>query len=277
MGDDRVRAKRQLILLLAALVAAATAAPGREKESPTTEVDVVTGRPGCTVELDAASSGKTGAEGRLAIRDVDPTDHYLHVRCPDDAQEAAYLVSPRSGQKLEVHHPPLQAPATPAAPSAAPPAPPSSGAGAAGDSAESPPDPGLEAANAKIRLRELVQNAVQLRVAGKRQEAVQELRAATRLDPENSDLHRELGITFLLDKDWKRARVEMIEAIRHDPTDADAHNGLGYALEKLGDMDSALKEYRTATHLDPDDTSYRQHYFDLLSKFAAAEQQAKSK
>ena len=58
----------------------------------------------------------------------------------------------------------------------------------------------------------------------------------------------------------------MIEAIRHDPTDADAHNGLGYALEKLGDIQGAVKEYRIATHLEPDDPSYRTHYFDALVK-----------
>ena len=81
-------------------------------------------------------------------------------------------------------------------------------------------------------------------------------------------------------KDWPRARVEMLEAIRHDPQDADAHNGLGYALEKLGDLDGALKEYRTATHLDPDDSSYQHHYLDALGKIAArpdAENQKKKR
>jgi Flp pilus assembly protein TadD len=110
---------------------------------------------------------------------------------------------------------------------------------------------------------------VQLRSHGRLEEAVRELREATKLDPENSDLHRELGITFLLDKDWKRARVEMLEAIRHDPTDADAHNGLGYALEKLGEFAPALQEYRTATHLEPDDPSYRQHYFEAMARLSA--------
>jgi len=84
-----------------------------------------------------------------------------------------------------------------------------------------------------------------------------------------------LGITFLLAKEWKRARVEMIEAIRHDQPDADAHNGLGYALEKLGDIDGAVKEYRTATHLEPDDPSYRTHYFDALVKIQARQEAKK--
>jgi|SRR5579863_841052 len=274
--------RRAALLLLAAIVPWAAVLLAREKDSPTAELDVSTGRPGCTVELDAAPAGKTDAQGRLAILGVDPTDHYLHVRCPDDPQESAYFVSPRPGQKLQIRHTPPALAAVVAAPTPLAPAPsltrdngPDTTDGA-GASTQAAPDSGLAAAEAKIKLRDLVKDAVQLRVQGKLQEAVQKLREAAELDPENSDLHRELGITFLLDKDWKRARVEMLEAIRHDPTDADAHNGLGYALEKLGDTDTALKEYRTATHLDPDDTSYRQHYFDLLSKLAS-QQQAKSR
>jgi Flp pilus assembly protein TadD len=67
----------------------------------------------------------------------------------------------------------------------------------------------------------------------------------------------------------------MLEAIRHDPTDADAYNGLGYALEKMGDLDAAVKQYRMATRLDPQDPTYRTHYFDILSKLA--QERAKKK
>jgi Flp pilus assembly protein TadD len=121
-------------------------------------------------------------------------------------------------------------------------------------------------ADDKIQLRRLVQQAVQLRGQARIDEAVSALRQAMKLDPENADLHRELGITFLMAKEWKRARVEMIEAIRIDQNDADAHNGLGYALEKLGDIDGAAKEYRTATHLEPDDPTYLTHYLNALVK-----------
>jgi len=204
------------------------------------QVTIHAKKPGCSVELDALPSQTTDAQGNAVIHDLEPGDHYLHVRCADEPEETAYFVTARQGQSVTIEHPPA----------------------ATADSR-------LEPAEATIKLRELAKEAVQLRSRGQLDEAVQELREATKLDPENSDLHRELGITFLLNKDWKRARVEMLEAIRHDPTDADAHNGLGYALEKLGELDLALKEYRMATHLEPDDLSYRQHYLDALGKLAA--------
>jgi Flp pilus assembly protein TadD len=170
------------------------------------------------------------------------------VRCPG-AQERAYWVSPRPGQSIIVR------------------------AEAANDGPALLP---LEAGKAKIELRRLVQQAVQKRAAGQFDEAIKDLHEAAKMDAENSDLHRELGITFLLERDWKRARVEMLEALKHDPTDADAHNGLGYALDKMGDTQAALDEFRTATHLDPDDPSYRQHYLEALAKLTA-EQGAKKK
>lgn len=203
-----------------------------------------TGRPGCAVEIDSTPAGKTDSQGILVVHDVDPSDHYLHVHCPNQPRETAYLISPHLGETLTIRAEPgnsagLDAPRTP-----------------------------LEAAEIRIQLRQNVQHAVRLRAQGRLDEAVELLHEATKMDPENSDLHRELGISFLLAKEWKRAKVEMQEALRHDPTDADAHNGLGYSLEKLGDVGRALKEYRTATHLEPDNPTYRQHYLEVLAKLA---------
>jgi len=232
--------------ILIGIAAVANGASAREREVAATQLIINTGRAGCTVEVDADPPGKTDAQGKLVLHDVDPTDHYIHLRCPEEPRETVYFVAPRPGQKLEIRH-----------------------SSSANESSASPPDP----AEAKIKLRELVQQAVQLRTQARFDEAVQQLRQAARMDPENSDLHRELGITFLLSKDWKRARTEMLEAIRHEPTDADAHNGLGYALEKLGEIKPALNEYRTATHLDPEDPSYRQHYLEALVKEAGERQE----
>jgi tetratricopeptide (TPR) repeat protein len=223
---------------------------GRGNESTPARLIVSTGREGCVVELDAAPAGKTDAKGVLTLDDVEPSDHYLHIRCPEQEQETAYFVSPHRGESVEIHPPAVAAPA---------------------DAARPP----LEAAEAKLQLRRDVQQAARQRGEGRLDEAVQLLHEAAKLDPENSDLHLELGVTFLLGKDWKRARVEMLEAIRHDPDDADAHNGLGYALDKLGDLDGALREYRTATHLEPDNESYRRHYLEALGKLAAKQAEKK--
>ena len=206
--------------------------------------------PGCSVDLDDQRVGKTNDDGLLVLQEVEPGDHYLHLRCPSE-EEKAFFISPRSGENVALDGKKAEEVSNPNA------------------------TPALSLAEVKIQLRQLVQQAVQLRARGRLDEAVERLRAALKLDAENSDLHRELGITFLLGKDWKRARVEMLEAIRHDPTDADAYNGLGYALEKMGDLDEAVKQYRMATQLDPADPTYRTHYFDILSRLA--QERAKKK
>jgi cytochrome c-type biogenesis protein CcmH/NrfG len=224
--------------------------PRSEKPAPAAQVTVRAAREGCAVDLDSTAVGKTDARGVLALTGVEPGDHYIHVRC-ENTPESSYFISPAEGQKIET-------------------SPDSSLQKEAASAGASPDFRGKP-----IELREHIQRAVQLRARGRIEEAVQHLRDASKLDPENADLHCELGITFLLGKDWKRARVEMLEALRHDPTNADAHNGLGYALEKLGRLDDALKEYRTASKLDPDDPSYRQHYIDALGKVYA--QQAEKK
>ncbi len=221
---------------------------GREPVVQPAQVTVHASKEGCKVELDTAPARKTDARGTVVLAEVEPGGHYLHIQCPGE-QEHVYFISARAGDRVEVRHGPTEAGA--------------------------PPLSSLEAAQVRIRLRDLVQQAVRLRALGRFDEAVERLREAAQLDPENSDLHRELGITFLLNKDWKRGRVEMLEAIRHKPDDADAHNGLGYALEKLGKLEAALKEYRTATHLEPDDVTYRQHYLDAIGKVAAQKAQRK--
>ena len=205
---------------------------------------------GCLADLDGEGAGKTNDKGVLVVSEVEPGDHYLHLRCPGE-EEKVFFISPLSGENVALDESKAEKAAKP----------------------QNDAAPGL--ADVTAQLSQLVQQAVQLRAGGRLDEAVEHLRAAVKLDPGNSDLHRELGITFLLGKDWRRARVEMLESIRLDPTDADAHNGLGYALEKMGDLDEAVKQYRTATWLDPADPTYRTHYFDLLSKLA--QEKAKQK
>jgi tetratricopeptide (TPR) repeat protein len=238
-----------LATLLLTLAASGPLHSEKERLPQTARVTVRTGREGCTVEVDSAAAGKTDESGSLELSEVEPGDHYLHVRCPDEEEGRAHFISVSAGESVEIRH-------EKKAPAAA------------------PPDP-LAAAQARIELLQHLQDAVRLRARGNVEEAVRNLREALRLDPENADLHRELGITFLLAKEWKRARVEMLEAVRHMPDDADAYNGLGYALEKLGDLQAAIEAYRIATKLEPADSTYRQRYFGALAKLSAQEAEKK--
>jgi len=207
------------------------------------QVTVRASGPGCQVDIDGRAAGKTDIHSVLVVPEVEPGDHYLHLRCPN-AGEKTFFASLLAGEKLALDE------------------------NKASDDSNLQANAGPSPGEREIQLRQLVQQAQQMRAQGRLDEAVERLRAATKLDPANSDLHRELGISFLLGRDWKRARVEMLEAIHNDPTDADAYNGLGYALEKMGDLKEAVKQYRMATHLDPADPTYRTHYFDVLSKLA---------
>ena len=230
-----------LLLLAGALRPAWAADKPRPPALP--QVTVRAPGPGCQVDIDGRAAGKTDGHGTLVVPDVEPGDHYLHLHCPK-AQEKTFFISPLPGKDMALDG---------SKPS---------------ESSTSRDDAGERSAETEIQLRQLVQQAQQMRAQGRLDDAVERLRAAVKLDTANSDLHRELGISFLLGKDWKRARVEMLEAIRNDPTDADAYNCLGYALEKMGELSEALKQYRMATHLDPADPTYRTHYFDMLSKLS---------
>jgi tetratricopeptide (TPR) repeat protein len=219
----------------------------KDKGSDTAVIALAGFASGCTVELDATPVARTSKKGTLELDQVSPGDHYVHVVCPGGAQQA-FFVSPKVGATTSIR---------PEAP-------------------QPPPTP-LEAAQIHDGLRRLVQAAVDARNAGNADEAIADLRRATLLDPENADLHRELGITFLLLRDWERARVEYLEAIKHDPGEAESYNGLGYALDKLGDPKAALREFRFAMRLDPDDTTYEQHYLEALAELDAKQAEEKKK
>jgi len=224
----------------------------KHKTKQESQVVVAAGRAGCAVDLDSTPVGATNDRGELLLGSVQPGDHYLHLHCPQEA-EITFFVSPQAGET--VHLSPDQ---------------PGEVGGAHASSA-------LAAAESQMELHSLVSKAIDQRGDGHLDQAVQELRDAAALDPDNADLHRELGITFLMEKDWEPARVEMLEALHHNPNDADAHGNLGYALEKLGNYQAALDEFRTATHLDPHDASYREHYLEALALLAAQQDQAKGK
>jgi tetratricopeptide (TPR) repeat protein len=224
----------------------------RKPQNKAATLVVEAGKPGCTVDVDSTPRGSTGADGNLTLKDLEPGDHYVHVHCANEA-ETSHFISPQPGGQAVIQAK-------------------TSGQG----NGQGEPST-LEAAESKMELETIVRRAADERAEGRFDEAVKDLRYASTLDPENPDLHRELGITFLLEKDWERARVEILEALRHDPDDAEAHSNLGDALQRLGEYKAALDQYRLAEHLDPGDDSYRQHYMEALEKFAVEQAETKHK
>jgi tetratricopeptide (TPR) repeat protein len=236
------------IALVTVNLPCSTAPSGSSEKAPETAAIVLGGfSAGCAVNLDADPQGKTNAQGELALTKVPAGDHYLHIDCTGQPTQV-FFVSPKPAGRVDLK--------------------PMTAAGA-----QSP----LEAAQSRQELTKLVQKAVQARTAGHQDEAIADLRRATQLDPENPDLHQELGITFLLLKDWERARVEYLEAIRHDPSEAESHNGLGYALEKLGDLVAASREFRAAMQLEPDDKTYQDHYTETILALQELKEREKKK
>ena len=59
---------------------------------------------------------------------------------------------------------------------------------------------------------------------------------------------------------WAQAIKEYRTALRLDPNDGDTHNNLGVALERNGDLRAALEEYRKACTLDPKDATYESNF-----------------
>jgi tetratricopeptide (TPR) repeat protein len=213
-------------------------------------VSVVSGIENCKVDVDGQEAGITDSDGTLKVKDVQQGDHYIHVQCPNQ-REASYFISPAAGQQTEVD------------------------ARGAATNSQLADSASINPAASEMELRHMVSEADQLRSSGQFKEAVELLRKAATLDPRNGDLHRELGITFLMFHDWEGARIEMLEAVRREPENVDAHSGLAYALEKLGDLDESLKQYKVCTQLDPHDTTYRDHYVQVLGELYAEKAEKK--
>ena len=237
---------RRLTLTVALILASAASLRPmsilhRKHRATSAEIALAAGQPGCSVDLDGTPAGNTSAQGNLALTDVEASDHYLHINCPGK-RERTLFVSPQAGQQLNI---------TPDA------------SGSRGGSA-------LEAAEYRLEVRQILAQAVNLRADGRFPETVRDLRRAVSLDPENPNVHHELGTTFLMTGNWDDARVELLETLRHDPNDADAHNALGFAYEKLGEIKPALDQYRIATRLDPSDDSYQRHYLEALAMLPAS-------
>ena len=83
-------------------------------------------------------------------------------------------------------------------------------------------------------------------------EAEEEYREAIRVDPDLAEAHSNLGVLLKYLKRYDEAEEEYREAIRADPDYAKAHYNLGNLLYDLKRYDEAEEEYREAIRANPD-------------------------
>lgn len=86
---------------------------------------------------------------------------------------------------------------------------------------------------------------------GRYEEAIDELHAALRLDPDYIEVHNNLAVTYHKMGMTVEAEKELMEAIRQNPGYLEAHCNLGniYAIQKRNP--EALNEFREALRIDP--------------------------
>jgi tetratricopeptide (TPR) repeat protein len=85
--------------------------------------------------------------------------------------------------------------------------------------------------------------------------AIGEYREALRLNPNNDLAHYNLGLALDDKGDLDTAIGEYREALRLNPSYENAHNNLGSALYKKGNVDAAIAEYREGLRLNPENDS----------------------
>jgi len=93
--------------------------------------------------------------------------------------------------------------------------------------------------------------ALSLAQQGKRAQAVDEFRAALRLDPGNAGLHGNLAFILLQQNDFEGARQHYEAYLTGQAGSAFVLTNLGMALQALGRIDEAKERFRQALAVDP--------------------------
>ena len=110
---------------------------------------------------------------------------------------------------------------------------------------------GAGACDPQPEIRQHTQRAAEYLRSRQYADAESEYRAASQLDPQNSDLHVSLGMTLGLQGNFEGQAAEDREALRLNPNNDHAHLGLGSALSRQNDREGAMAEYREAIRLNP--------------------------
>ncbi len=96
-----------------------------------------------------------------------------------------------------------------------------------------------------------VLNATILESLKRRNEAVQSLHEAIRIQPTLCEAHNMLGGELALEGRFAEAQKEYDEVVRLQPGYAEGHLNLGIALAREGRLADAIAEFQHTLHLDP--------------------------
>ena len=86
---------------------------------------------------------------------------------------------------------------------------------------------------------------------GEIDEAITQLREATRLKPDHVEAHYNLGIAFGRKGQIDEAITQFREALGLNPNHVEAYYNLGIALGEKGQTDEAIRHYQAAIYLEP--------------------------
>jgi tetratricopeptide (TPR) repeat protein len=117
---------------------------------------------------------------------------------------------------------------------------------------EPPPHPAQSTNDLNATLVAQMNQANQFLSQDKPQEALQVLQTAVRDNPEDEDIHYNLGIALARLGRNQEAIKEYEEALRLFPDYAEAHNNLGNVLMRTQQRGEALKHFEQAVKITPD-------------------------
>ena len=94
---------------------------------------------------------------------------------------------------------------------------------------------------------------------GDLESAIEESRAAIKLQPDLGKAHLQLGLGLIAKQEWRTATVALKDALKLEPDLAQAHYSLGTIQQSLGNPKAAIQSYRQAIELQPyfPDAHYR--------------------
>lgn len=108
------------------------------------------------------------------------------------------------------------------------------------------------AVNVDERTRAEYQLALNAMQNGQHDSAIRQLSELSRKQPNLAGAFVNLGILYIRQKDYEKAKQALLQATTVNPANAVAHNHLGIAQRELGEFREAEQSYQQALKLKPD-------------------------